>query len=339
MAKDVASKAPLFEDIFFYFFDKNIYSSMRFNISFILLIGLEIGFIVFSIPLFIHSAFLSFVIAGLVLTVFGYFLWRQYHDSQKLMHFKGLLDNVLNEVKKNSSNNESSIEHHVEIAKVCCRLADRLYQREYGYYRLPINYAWVITGLERLSCLLHWREVYMMRELLLKQAIDEYLEFVRQEPTNLEAHALLSNAYVMLSGLYIDPEKIFPSGELDRWIPKERKSVEMEKKFKITLQSAIEEFKILNEYAPSDPWVYTQLAYSYRDLRMPKEEQLAYESILTLRPQDHEIRFKLGSLYFQQGENAKGLKIYEELKKVHYGKAHELITEYGKHAQKSCTNE
>ena len=62
----------------------------------------------------------------------------------------------------------------------------------------------------------------------------------------------------------------------------------------------------------------------------PKEEQLAYETILTLRPHDHDTRFKLGSLYFQQGENAKGLKLYEEPKKAHYEKATELLAQYGK---------
>lgn len=62
---------------------------------------------------------------------------------------------------------------------------------------------------------------------------------------------------------------------------------------------------------------------------MPKEEIKEYETILHLCPDDKETLFKLGKLYFQQGLNAKGLQIYEALKKSHYKKAEGLIAFYG----------
>ena len=100
-------------------------------------------------------------------------------------------------------------------------------------------------------------------------------------------------------------------------------------KFRATAERAIEEFKILNHYAPDDPWVHLQLAYSYHDLGMPDKETREYETVLKLCPDDRDILYKLGTLYFQQGQNAKGLQVYEELKDCNYKKAQQVISRYG----------
>jgi lipopolysaccharide biosynthesis regulator YciM len=54
-----------------------------------------------------------------------------------------------------------------------------------------------------------------------------------------------------------------------------------------------------------------------------------YETILNLKPDDLETSFKLGTLYFQEGEAAKGLRIYERLKRFHPKYAERLIENYG----------
>jgi tetratricopeptide (TPR) repeat protein len=130
----------------------------------------------------------------------------------------------------------------------------------------------------------------------------------------------------------VDPRKFHDFDE-ERYVPEERHSPEMEAKFRVTAERAIEEFKILNDYAPDDPWVHVQLAYSYHDLQMPQEEIREYEIVLALRPNDKETLFKLGMLYFQQGMNAKGLRIYEALKETHYKKAESLIKFYGSYEE------
>jgi tetratricopeptide (TPR) repeat protein len=167
-----------------------------------------------------------------------------------------------------------------------------------------------------------------MKELLLTTAVEEHLKVVKCEPTNLEAHAALANAYVTLSSLYADPQKFHDYDE-ERYIPIERFSAQMQAKFRATAERAIEEFQILHDYAPEDPWVHIQLAYSYHDLQMPQEEIREYEIVLSLRPHDQDTLFKLGMLYFQQGMNAKGLRVYETLKRSHYKKADSLIKFYG----------
>jgi tetratricopeptide (TPR) repeat protein len=107
---------------------------------------------------------------------------------------------------------------------------------------------------------------------------------------------------------------------------------ELARKFCSAAKRAIEEFKIINNYAPNAPWVHEQMAYSYRDLKMPIEEIQAYEMILLLNPTEVEILFKLGVLYFQLGRNADGLRIYEQLRKLHASKGENLITHYGSYS-------
>jgi hypothetical protein len=61
---------------------------------------------------------------------------------------------------------------------------------------------------------------------------------------------------------------------------------------------------------------------------MHKEEITEYETILKLCPEDKQILFRLGILCFQQGENARGLQIYEQLKEMQFSRADELIDFY-----------
>ena len=126
---------------------------------------------------------------------------------------------------------------------------------------------------------------------------------------------------------YAAPQKqLKESGQ--EWLPSDAYQRSLELKFRKTAKKAIEEFQILCDYAPNDPWVHLQLAYSYHDLDMPLEEIKEYETILNLQPEDHETRFKLGSLYFQQDMNAKGLHVYETLRRIDLKRAEALIRLY-----------
>ena len=112
-------------------------------------------------------------------------------------------------------------------------------------------------------------------------------------------------------------------------MPPGRYGEDIQEKFFVTARRATEEFKILNEYAPGNVWVHSQLAYSYHDLQMPMEEIREYEIVLKLKPNEANTMMKLGILYFQQGMNAKGLQVYEQLRKVDLKKSKKLIKFYG----------
>lgn len=308
-------------------FDKILHSYSMFNVIFLTVGFIEIILLLTFFTVLTQSAILALSLAIVFLTFFTYFILRLYYQAQKPEQLKELKEHYMLSCQ-NALEFKNSSERNVAIANACSRLSDALAGREYILYQAPQWLNSLRPSLERFSCWCHWYDVHYMRELLLKGAVDENIKLVKLEPTSLEAHAALANAYTMLSILHTDP-LAQESSESGRWMPKEAFSPLLEKKFRLTAERAIEEFKIISDFAPDDPWVHAQLAYSYHDLKMPLEEIKEYEILLKLDPEAMDIQFKLGALYFEQGMNAKGLRIYEELKATDMRKAEELIKLYG----------
>jgi tetratricopeptide (TPR) repeat protein len=252
-------------------------------------------------------------------------MYAEARKADKLINLKSDFVQVFHRLFDDADSNEKQ---HVMIAEACCKLAAELHAQEYKIYACPSWCIFLSSSFEKLNCWWFWQDVHFMKEILLQECVKEHIKMVKKEPTDLEAHAGLANAYVMLSGLYVDPRTVEGLDD-ERWIPKTKYNDAFKQKFRSIAEKAIEEFKILSDYAPQDPWVHAQLAYSYRDLQMPKEEIREYEVILHLCPGDTETLFKVGKLYFEQGLNAKGLQVYEILKKSHYRNADGLIHYYG----------
>lgn len=309
-------------------FIKKMRYHILFNAFFIILALTEIILFAVFFPLLSQSSILAFGLAFIFLTIFAFFTLRIYLLDKKEEQYERIKREYTVYCKKIFQYQEEVAEHYIALSNAYSKFADALHFKEYRFYSLPKWLFFLIPALEKFSCWCHWQDVYRMRESLLEASVEENIKLVKTEPTNLEVHISLANAYVMLSALYTHPRKN-EGYEDSKWIPMEKHEVEMELKFRNAAERAIEEFKILKDYAPNDPWVHIQLAYTYHDLKMPKEEINEYETILKLNPEDKETLFKLGVLYFQQGFNAQGLKIYEELKKVHYLKAEQLIHYYG----------
>lgn len=288
---------------------------------------IELVALVTLLPFLIRTSVMAIGLAVLFLTGFSYFIVRLYLQTKKPEQLLDLRDEFIQACKDLLFYQEGIPDHHLSLANATSRLAGLLHQHEYTFYSPPASLAPLTPFLEKLGCWCHWEDVLVMRELLLEYAIDELIKVVRIEPTNLDVHAALANAYVMLSSLYVDPTH--DTQLFDRWVPASRYSDEIEEQFRLTAQRAIEEFKILSSYAPDDPWVHEQLAYSYRDLQMPQEEIQEYETILRLRPDDIDTLFQLGVRYFQCGETAKGLEVYEALRHHGHEKANDLLQFYG----------
>lgn len=307
--------------------EKIIKNHVLFHGLFLVATLIEIFLLVAFFPFLIKSSLFAFSLAFIFLTIFTYLILRIYFQTKKPEQLADIKERYLKACKNFVDYKEGVPEHHVALANASCKFAAHLNGKEYTFYKPPNFLQSLAPSLERLSCQLHWEDLHRMKEFLLNNTIEEYLRLVRFEPTNLEVHAALANAYVMLSGLYASFEQTGESG--DRWIPPQKSSEAFAEQFRKTAEKAIEEFKILNDYAPDDPWIHAQLAYSYHDLRMPQEEIREYEAILRLCPSDLDTLFKLGALYFQQGSNAQGLRVYEELKRSNYKKAEYLIEYYG----------
>ncbi len=309
-------------------FERMMKSYVLFNMIFLSIGTVEFLLFISFFTFLTQSAILAISLALLFLTFFSYFILKVYYQTKKPEQYKDIIQRYLLACKNVLNYQEGIPEHHIALASACCKLADHLHGKEYSFYQTPKWLETLQPYAEIFSCWWHWQDIHRIRELMLMTSVEENIKLVKCEPTNLEVHASLANAYVMLSGLYIDPHKLEGYDD-ERWKPSERDSPEMEEKFRSVAERAIEEFKVLNDYAPNDPWVHAQLAYSYHDLQMPKEEIKEYETILKLNPGDRDTLHKLGLLYFQQGLNAQGLRIYEELKRSNYKKAESLMQNYG----------
>lgn len=309
-------------------FQSILKSYALFNLFFILLISAESIYFFVHLTLLLQTFVMALHLALIFATVFCYFTLRMYAQTRKAEKLMELATDFTIACRQIPQANEDISESQVLIALALCKLASELHALEYRIYSCPSWCIFLSSSFEKMNCWWFWQDVHFMKEQLLETSVKEHIKLVRMHPTDLDAHAGLANAYVMLSGIYVDPKTVEGLDD-DRWIPHDKYDESFQQKFRTIAERAIEEFKILSDYAPHDPWVHAQLAYSYRDLQMPKEEIREYEIILHLCPEDKDTLFKLGKLYFQQGLNAKGLQIYEALKKSHYSKAENLISFYG----------
>ncbi len=305
-----------------------ITSYTYFHLAFLLVVGVEVALFLSFLTLLGQPTILAFALAIFFLTLFSYSAFRLYFQTKKPEELASICEDYVVKCREILHYQEGIPEHHIAMANALQKFARELHEKEYSFYPAPSFLRSFAPTLEKFSAFCHWKDLHHLREILLKRAVEEHVKVVKCEPVNLEVHANLANAYVMLSSLYADPSK-YEGHDEERWIPPERFSDQMKEIFRQTASKAIEEFKILNHYAPDDPWVHLQLAYSYHDLQMPNDEIGEYEIILKLRPDDNETLFKLGMLYFQQGKNAQGLNVYEKLRETNYKKAESLIKFYG----------
>lgn len=290
-------------------FRRVTHSFVSFNLLFLALFASELFLFFFFLPFLSKSAVLAFALGGIFLTCFSYFILLFYYQAKKPEQLFQLKNQFLQSCRQVLPIPPGEAQHHLSLADALCKLSSYLHDFEWNFYNVPKFLNPLSSLISRFSAYCYGEDVFKMKVLLLEAAVDEHLKQIRSTPTDLEVHASLANTYVALSKIY--------------------KESNLEEKFKRTARLAMEEFCILSQYAPNDPWVHEQLAVGYRDLGMVEEEMREVETLLKLRAQDKEILYRLGSLYFEQGMNAKGLQIYDELKKANFKKAEDLIGSYG----------
>lgn len=282
-------------------------------------------------PFFTQSTLLAFSLAALFLTCFSYFVLLFYFQAKKPQQLLKLRNEYIDTVRQLLPFRRGDPELHLSIAHAIYRLLSHFDDDMHlNYYRFPLIGNLFHPIIEKFSRLAHWKDELTFKEILLFVCINEHVELVKEEPTDLEAHASLAHAYLVLSYIYTDPRILHPEKNI-QWVASDYAGQEMRQKFKRAKQRAIEEYKVLDHFSPNDPWIYSKLASIYRDLEMPKEEIAAYEAILETSPHQKDIILRLGILYFQEGSHARGLQLYEALKKSHRTEAEELLTHYDAH--------
>jgi len=298
-----------------------------FHITFFSISILELAAFVLFFTFLTKTSFFAFSLAGLFLTAFTYFVLLFYLQAKKPQQLLDIRSDFLERCRVHLHLEKNSKPYHLTTASALQRMLTTLHRQEYSYYCLPASLETLSPLMQKFSVWTHWKDLHQMKELLLLTIIGKKIELVKLQPTDLEAHAHLADAYLALSRLYMDPRRLYLE-EDHLWVSPEYAAPEMSEKCKAAAHRAIEEYKILDAWAPNDPWVHAQLASIYRDLALPHEEMREYEAILQFSTPSSEILFRLGVLYFSHGSSAAGLRIYEALKKNNDPKADELIASY-----------
>ena len=303
-------KLPLYSRALLSEFRRVAQSFVSFNALFALLLAFEVVGTVVSIPFFGRSVFMAVCLSALFLTFFSYLVLSFYYSSQKPEQFFQIREQFLRSCRE-------CVEEEISFAEPLANLADYLQNFEQHFYQAS---DFLRPFVSRMSASFYRKDVFQMKQLLIQGALQEQLRQVRTTPTDLELHAALAHSYTELAQIYRD------------FLPFERSSRrkrELQRYFQAATNGAMEEFRILNDYAPNDPWIHEQIASGHRALGQKEREIQELELLRALRPQDVETLFRLGSLYFELNSPSNGLRIYDTLRSLHLKKAEELIAFYG----------
>lgn len=272
--------------------------------------------------IFTIDAVVAISLASIMLLVFLFYVTRLYLKESL---FQSALD-IKNKVEEKARN--ESLEGS-ERAELFSRLALSIHFLPVSLIQNSIIPKFLEAFSNRLLTFIAWTPLHMLGEVFFLAAIDEHIQQIKKEPTNLPLHAGLANCYVMLSHHYLEPIKAKPFLPWPGIFLATSTRETLELKAEMSSKNALEELTILQAFAPDELWVHDQLAISYKELKMPEKEIEEYEVILRLCPDDHQASLRLGILYFSQGKNAKGLEIYERLRQMQPLLAEELIEHYG----------
>lgn len=302
-----------------------------FKLAFFFLLAFEVFL---ALMLFPVPSLFAIVLGAIFLTLFTYLVLIFYFQTKKPEQLHSLKERFLFSCRQSIAIPEKTAEHHLSIAQAALKLSYHLYELELRYFTLPTFLNFLGPIIEKISFMLFHEDTFKMKERLINAAIEEHLKQIRITPTDLEIHASLASSYIHLAKLY---REVKEEANFARFSKKMEPL--LSQKYMIASARAIEELKILQDFAPNDPWVHAQLAQCYEALDKKVEEADEYEKILALSPQDNAILFRLGVIYFELGKNAKALEIYDKLRLSPYKNAGELLAHYGVVKDKSLLEE
>lgn len=308
-------------------FDGMMKSYTVFNMFFFSIGILEFILLVVFFTFLAQSAVLATSLALVFLTFFSYFILKLYLQAKQPEQYQEIKERFVKACKNLIQYQEGNQEHYAFLAEACSRFSERLQNKQKTFYSFPSYLETFTPLLQRFSAWCHADDVHRMQEILLLTAVDENIKLVKRAPTDLTSHAGLANAYMNLSAIYVYSETSEDKEEV--FITSNSVSEAFEKKFQAAAKRAIAELKIMIDFDSENGWAQEQLASIYRDLKRPEEELRALEEVVRLFPDNCDSLCRLGKLYFQQGMNGNGLRVYEQLKQKQDRRADELIKFYG----------
>jgi len=303
-----------------------------FHTLFILILLGELIFTAIAYCLQDAASFLAVGLFSLVLTLFSYLVLIFYVQAKKPEQTKQLKDWFVSICKKSVSEELSQADFHLFLAQATYTFATFFQPKELPVYWASFPIASIQRLIKKCCYLWHWKDFQHMKELLLLDCIYQHLALLKEEPTNLEVHASLGNSYLALASVY---KSIHRASQEE---PSSDHLVsELTKKFQGAITRAMEEYKIIRASSDhEDPWVLAQLATCYHELGLFDKEIEHFEKILEISDFNQEVMLRLAHLYFQEGRNAQGFKLYKIIKETDPTKAAELFDYYISKAQEEA---
>ncbi|MCI5051844.1 MAG: tetratricopeptide repeat protein [Simkaniaceae bacterium] len=287
---------------------------LLFHVSMVLLVVTEWIALTSLIVMLPRSGYVALCLAGLFLTVFSYLVLAYYYQAKKPEQLMQVCGDYLTRCRQTYEGMDAST-HHLGVANSAFRLFHTVGSNQEAWHFLGVS-----ASLHHINQLLHWKDQHLFQEMLMMVVIDEHIQLIKKSPTDFEAHTSLVNAFIALAKLYRSPKWF--------WTFSSQKKEDMVVRHERALGQAVEELKIIDIYAPNDPWVHATLASCFHHLDEPAKEIGEYEILMRLKPDDHDVTLRLGLLYFESGRSAEALKIYEKLSRFDMRKAQELISHY-----------
>jgi len=298
-----------------------------FHISFISFLCMQLLCFLLFFSYFSKSLTAAFGLALFFLTLFSYFVllfFFQAKKPQQLLTIRSRFCETCHSLLNLSQEDPQAL---LRVSKALEEFALFLSKKELSFYASSFTIKSFVPLALKFKIWLHWKNFLQMKELFFQQSIEIIISLIKRAPTDLELHACLAESYTKLCKLYVHPQKMQTDGVLP-WISPEYSSSFMHEQFLLYSGKAIEEFKILEDLAPKDPWILAHLAEIYRLQEKAEEEIRHCEELLKLTPDNGELLFQLGVLYFKEGYSAKGLKMYKLLQNNSSEKAVKLIEHY-----------
>lgn len=289
-----------------------------FNITYFVAFAFQLFALLLFFPFFTRSSIVAYTLATLFLTGFSYFVLRFYLQGKKPQQLEQLKQQFEISCEQPLPKDLPITEKRRSKIQAFHLFITQLQGQEYQFYPLPIWLSSLQPLMQKFSLWCHWQDVLDTKELLFRSSLQLQMENLKNDPVSTDIHTTLAKTYMDLYRLYQAPQ-LFASKE---------QSKQLAEKFQTAAKRALEELKILNTFAPEELWVQAQFVTVYGDLGKKEKEIEHCEALARLAPQERDVMFRLGLLYFTQGRMAQGLKIYEQLKKARDPKADELLQQY-----------
>lgn len=282
------------------------------HLFFLGILFIEAVALIASLAYLASTPFIATVLSIFLISAFAYTLTIFYFQTKKPEQFLKLHKHFMDLCAKELSKDLKKKEYHLSLANASFSFAAFVEKQEKTFYSLPQVPGIFNKLMAQFTKVYHRKDFFKIKEVFYYSSIHEHIKLIKLDPQDIESHASLANTFTNLAHIY-SGKSVFNKNH---------------KLYIKTVKQAISEYKIIEALSPSDPWVFAKLASCYNITGEKELEIAAYEAILKLRPSDQQVLMRLGILYFQINDQAKGLDIYNTLLQQGYSRAKELLDFY-----------